>query len=315
MGYDKETKMKSYRDIYAKVIADSVSKAGVRLTTVECFYPRMVHADFMTHRVFSRNASSSRATPVMTMLEKTRADLYVPRFRYNKPGMQPGSYLEPESQKAAEVIWMEMAKANLKGVGLLANLGIDGTGVHKQWANRPLEWFGWIKVVVTSTDWANFFALRRDVDNEGYPMAQDEIKYLADRIWDGLNTSTFKTLLPGQWHVPYVDDDEIEQELVRTKSAWGSLCKMSAARCARTSRLDFDGSDPSMERDHSTYRKLSESRPIHASPMEHQATPDWMDNSNSFWVNKNLHGNFFGWIQNRQTIRGHTAKDIRYSSV
>ena len=47
----------------AKILADSLNPCGVRLTTFEITFPRIVLAEFNTHRVFSRNsASSSSAT-------------------------------------------------------------------------------------------------------------------------------------------------------------------------------------------------------------------------------------------------------------
>jgi thymidylate synthase ThyX len=295
--------MKTIKDITAKVIADSISREDIRLPSLELYYPRMIHAEFMTHRKFSRNASSSRAMPVKTLLKVSMEDMYVPRFRYNKPGMQPGAYLTPQDQADAEMIWMETAATCGVGVGKLAKIGVDEMGVHKQWANRPLEWFGWITVLVSATEFMNFFALRQDVDDEGFPKAQDEIKYLADRMQDALDKSKPRLLLPGEWHLPYVRDEEKENELVRTDGDWHGLVKMSAARCARTSYLNHDKSSPTREQDLGLYDRLAGSKPIHASPMEHQATPDQIGALGG-WENEDLHGNFTGWVQGRKLIDG-----------
>ena len=56
----------------ARVLLDSVSPGGVRLVTMEVRYPRFIHAEFMTHRMFSRNAGSSRALPIRKMIAAVR---------------------------------------------------------------------------------------------------------------------------------------------------------------------------------------------------------------------------------------------------
>ena len=48
---------------HAEVLIDSVNPAGQRLTTFVLRFPRFVLSEFNTHRMFSRNASSSRAIP------------------------------------------------------------------------------------------------------------------------------------------------------------------------------------------------------------------------------------------------------------
>jgi hypothetical protein len=160
--------------VTVKSIAASVSNAtGARIDTLQLRYPRMVHADFMTHRVFSRNASSSRAIPHASLTVRD-ADIYVPRFRKNKPGMQPGEFLSSAEQAEAERIWREMAAYILERTAELSEK--KGLNIHKQWVNRPLEWFGYIEVLVTSTDWSNFDALR------DHPAAQDEIEALAKEM-------------------------------------------------------------------------------------------------------------------------------------
>jgi hypothetical protein len=70
--------------VSGQIILDSINAEGIRLTTLHMRYPRMVHSELMTHRVFSRNGRSSRAVPVMTLLAE---DHYTPHFLKNKPGM------------------------------------------------------------------------------------------------------------------------------------------------------------------------------------------------------------------------------------
>ncbi len=265
--------------ITAKVIEDSISTNNIRLTTLQLRYPRMIHADFMTHRVFSRNGRSSRAVPVTTLLSE---EAYIPRFGMNKPGMQAGDYFDQDMQEMAEKIWLEMIDAVRSGVAELTNLK-----VHKQWANRPLEWFGYIDVLVTSTSWANFDGLRNHQD------AQPEIITLAQRMIEARKNSKPTLLVKDQWHLPYVNAYE------RLKYNVETLKKLSTARCARLSYKPFNGDD-SIEKEFERYEKLMVSAPLHASPAEHQATPD--EKIKSRWMMPELHGNFHGWIQNRKQI-------------
>ncbi|HPC20463.1 MAG TPA: hypothetical protein PL039_09725, partial [Kiritimatiellia bacterium] len=120
--------------IETKVVADSVSPQGIRLSTLSLKYPRWIHAEFMTHRLFSRNASSSRAVPSKRLRALERE--YPLWWGANIPGMQAGGKLSDEQGAKAKAIWDRMADACIEGVAELAELGL-----HKQWANRPLEWF------------------------------------------------------------------------------------------------------------------------------------------------------------------------------
>lgn len=261
--------------ITAKVVCDSISPDGVRLTTLQLQYPRMIHSEFMTHRVFSRNASSSRAIPTSKLsLLGAHNMVYPHRWGKNKPGMQPSeeSLSGPELEEAI-ALWEDMAQVCLAGARRLAELG-----VHKQWANRPLEWFGTISVVVTATEWSNFFALR------DHPAAQDEIRILAQGIKNAMGGSMPKLVPFGKWHLPYIRPEEVGLPLT-------DVLAMSAARCARVSYLNHDGVSPSLAEDISLFHRLVGSVPQHMSPVEHQAVPlaGW-------------HGNFHGWKQHRQYI-------------
>lgn len=285
-------------DITARVISSSFNPyRNTRLDTLQLRYPRIVHADFMTHRVFSRNASSSRAIPVSSML--AREQVFVPNFRYNKPGMQPGENLNPQDQRIAAEIWEEMIEYVAKRCQLLSDK--NGLNVHKEWVNRPLEWFGYIDVVVTSTDWENFLSLR---DHEA---AQDEIQILARKIKVAQDSVLPATLLYNQWHLPYITQadwdyvdfhcDRMRPEL-RPKEIdlliplFGDafavipdniklLIAMSAARCCRVSYAKHDGEVSTLEEDIRRCLLLVQpGSPVHASPFEHQATlwhPDYPD--------------------------------------
>lgn len=267
------------------MIKDSISRRGIRLSTFHLRYWRAIHAELMTHRAFSRNARSSRAVPVVTLLTE---DIFVPEFGMNKPGMQSTEQASPDQQQLWADDWIKLAEICRDYVWRWGK-----EGMHKQWANRPLEWFGWIDVLVSSTHWENFWALRLD------QAAQPELRMLAEKMWEVMKESTPQLLKPGQWHLPYITQEE------HLRYSIEDLVKLSTARCARLSYKPFDGNadyNAEMER----YRKLVVQQPVHASPAEHQATPDKfyeiLPTGLPNWVNPNQHGNFVGWIQHRKLI-------------
>lgn len=298
--------------IQVELIASSVNPMGQRIDTIKMRYPRMVHADFMTHRKKSRNGSSSRAMPSVTLLKD---DPYVPTFRHNKAGMQPGDLLSPAEQAEAEAIWMRAAAACQEAAAELAAKG--GLNVHKQWTNRMLEWFGYITVVATATNWSNYLALR------DHPDAQDEIIWQAQAVREALDGAVPREIGWNEWHLPFVREEDLEdterflkdrpEDAERTlgevgfafpllKGSTSPLKKLllvqSAARCARTSYRNFDGSKMTLEKDVSTFMKLG-SRPIHASPFEHQARPTLIGSPEAV----TRCGNFDqGWAQFRKFI-------------
>jgi hypothetical protein len=271
----------------ANVIADSVCPAGIRITTIHLRYPRIVHSEFMTHRVFSRNARSSRAVPTKVLLEEVARDPVIPaEWGKNRRGMQATEEVDHEAKFRAEWSWLRARDAAVSVASELADLG-----VHKQIVNRLLEPFSWIDVLVTSTDWANFLALR------DHPDAQPEMRTVARMLSVSLDESSPEPLGIGDWHLPYI------AELDRREFAVGSVSRerlgpamVSAARCRRISYRPFDG-ESSVEADLKRFDEMVEARPLHASPMEHQAMATGDPRVRS--------GNFRGWIQFRQTLRGH----------
>jgi Thymidylate synthase complementing protein len=270
--------------ISAKVIEDSIYGKS-RLITMELEYWRAIHSEFMTHRVFSRNASSSRAIPVSKLLNLAKNFTAGPAmFMANKAGMQSTENLSAEDQAKAEMIWLEAANNACESAQKLIDLN-----VHKQFANRLLEPFSTIKVIVTSCNWENFFSLRNHKD------AQPEIKLLAQAMQEEQQKSIPNILNTGDWHLPYVSLEERQTENLET------LKKLSTARCARVSYLTHDGLSPSVEKDCALHDMLVSSRPIHASPAEHQATPDPVG-MGGIYSQLKLHGNLPGWVQYRKTI-------------
>ena len=291
----------------AKIIADSISESGIRITTMELEFERFLLAQLNTHRQFSRSAQSSRAVPVQKMIDALN-DNATPVFRQSQAGMQAGdvihefSYAGSESKK----IWIE---AKTRAVLFAKDLKM--LGVAKEIANRLLEPFATVKVVVTATEWDNFFDLRL------HHAAQPEMQQLAQSMKTAMDESVPEMLFAPAYHLPYVDYDTIDLKgLTDCGDEALDLCKLiSAARCARVSYLNHDNSNPDIEKDLELAQRLLADK--HLSPFEHQAKPiglsytmgcdgkDWTECVGLTHVNKNgdlFSGNFRGWIQHRQLV-------------
>lgn len=300
--------------ISAKIILDSVTTEGVRVTTFELRYPRFVHADLMTHRVFSRNASSSRAKPLKKFLEEET--VFPITYGSNISGMQAGSELSWPRKTAIMAIWASMAYMNGLGARMMAKLGL-----HKQWVNRPIEWFTHINVLVTATDFNNFFALRYHSD------AQPELTELARQMFELYRDSKPYALKNDSWHLPYITHKDILKADSIAKAryidhssyvrdvATELLIRVSVARCARVSYKSHDGKETTVEQDLALYDRLLAGVPLHASPAEHQCRPDYrfaVDpyRENMVWSHPELHGNLKGVIQYRKLLPGEHQKDF-----
>lgn len=274
--------------ITATIITDSISGAGKRLTTFQLCYPRFIHSEVMTHRVFSRNASSSRAIPVAKMIEQVRNDPAMPiHWGKNQAGMQAKEELGCMDLLRAKGRWRLAAESAAAHAEVMLEVGL-----HKQVANRLLEPFQWMHVVLTATEFDNFFELRAHED------AQPEIHELAIQMKAAMEASKPALLKLGVWHLPYVTDEDRHAIIQRTVSTYEDAAelarKVSAARCCRVSYLKHDGHPSTIEEDLALCDRLAGARPIHASPFEHIATPL---NNSSEWS-----GNFQGWYQYRKDI-------------
>lgn len=271
----------------AKIIADSVTESGDRLTTFEVVMHRFVLAEFNTIRVFSRNSASSRAIPVRKQLERVAtAPAYPLEWPGERPGMQGGDLLPGASVEAAKGVWRDAADDAV----LLAEQLMD-IGVHKSVVNRILEPYMWHTVIVSATCYQNFFALRAN------SMAQPEIRVVAELMKKEYFNSKPEELDEDSWHVPYLSDEELRSLEV------GEAKKVSAARCARVSYLTHDGVRD-ISKDLDLYDRLESAG--HMSPFEHVATPDLnnfhlVDVPSKYALRLNLpkYGNFRGWRQMR----------------
>lgn len=262
--------------IEVKMIADSIFD-DIRICTLQLKYHRFIHGEFMTHRVFSRSASSSRAIPINKIISQVWNNPAMPlHWGANVSGMQAKQELTGYKLKVAKCIWRTASKFACIFAYLFSKIGL-----HKQIGNRILEPWQYISVILTATDFDNFFSLRI------HPDAQPEIQELARLIKLELDNSIPKELDHGEWHLPYITDDE------RLDYPEEMLLKCSTARCARVSYSNHDGSRPNMQRDIDLHDALVGSVPIHASPAEHQATPGDPEFQ---------YRNFRGWIQYRDRI-------------
>lgn len=261
-----------------RVLRDSVTVRGDRLTTMEFSFPRLALADFNTHRVLSRNGSSSRAMPVWKKIKAVFDEPFVPEtFGKNRPGMQSTENLSEAENDAAELVWRVACQNAIESAQMLESLG-----VHKQWANRVLEPFAWHVGIVSSTEWDNLFGLRDHRD------AQPEIKKLVSMLKHARNDSTPIILNDGEWHLPLLHDID---ELIAAGLTLDQLKLVSVGRCARVSYLTHDGvRDPMAD----IKLAMQLQGDGHLSPFEHVAQPG---------VGSKFEANFRGWRSMRRDIR------------
>jgi len=274
--------------IEVKIIEDSITSTKARLTTFQLRYHRYIHSEYLTHRLFSRNASSSRAIPIKRMLKDIEDDPAIPvHFGKNQKGMQAREEMDEFQSRACEELWLE-ARDN----ALSYARALDSMGLHKQLVNRITEPWAHISVVCTATEFDNFFQLRC------HPDAQPEIKVLAEQMRDLYYSQIPRRLNIGQWHLPYITDEERyapgNQNRYGILKNENNLIRASVARCARVSYLTHDKEKPEMDLDIALYDRLVASK--HLSPTEHIATPladpgQWS-------------GNFKGWCQFRKCLKG-----------
>ncbi|QNO00225.1 hypothetical protein QGX21_gp101 [Pseudomonas phage phiPsa315] len=321
--------------ISAKIIAISIAPNGQLIVTWELEYQRFIHGEFMTHRLFSRNAASSRAIPVSTIIKQVEDNPAMPiHWGANQSGMQAKQELSPVLQIGAKWAWKMAAKAAVHWANVMVKLGL-----HKQATNRILEPFQTMKTVMTATCMDNFFWLRNHED------AQPEIRELARLMWEALQESEPNELKAGQWHVPYYqsgfwlptgqrDDGQVSDNHGYTLE---EALAISSSCCAQVSYRKLDDT---LEKAQMVYERLVGSEPVHASPFEHQATPmeyttgreaivaylsgktekakdgkAWQDGVTHTDRNDNLwSGNLIGWVQHRQLIPNNVCMKYEVSN-
>jgi hypothetical protein len=319
--------------IKATIVADSITWNGVRLTTMELEYPRLILAELNTHRALSRNSASSRAIPFAKMKDNLTGRPV--RFGEANPGMQDkgedyneliaarfhtidDSHLEYSLACRAEEAWNEA-----KEDALFWSEAFFNAGYHKQVYNRLTEPFQMMKTIMSATEWGNFFWLRDD------GAADPTIAELANCMRRARDSSTPLYLHPGQWHLPYVGyDPDISSHFIQDGEGVPELLelhdaiKVSAARCAAVS---FRNVDYGLEKCKQVHERLVGDDRKHASALEHQASPMYAERNAArrtedmntiyphTWEDGVSHidrkgdlwsGNLKGWIQYRKLIPG-----------
>lgn len=256
----------------AKVIADTVSQRGHRITTMEVKMHRFILPEFNTHRAHSKSSASSRAIPFTKRLEIVLHDPAMPVFwGKNQPGMSARVELSPEEKERAIRAWLDARDNAVKDACRLNDLG-----VHKQLVNRIIEPFMWHTVVVTATEWDNFYSQRY------HPKANQEEIAQAAAEWDAqpemmamayAMKEAHDASVPKKsfYHLPYINDDDY-----RELNSENNMFKVSTARCGRVSYLNHDGTRD-LEKDIALFDKLNTSTPTHFSPMEHCAFDSFND--------------------------------------
>ena len=245
-----------YNRIEARVVADSyyvdpLTEEPRRLISLEGTMARYVLAELNTHRMFSRNSASSRAIPTAKQIKRILESPYLPvEWGKNKPGMSAAELLSPEERELAEEVWQDcvdrmalaafvlsggpaaIKSAELQDM-LQAAAGAAAAealpfSVHKQIVNRLMEFAMHHTVLITSTDWHNFFALRISEH------AQPDLRAFAQEALEAIEASVPRRLDEDEYHLPYVDrsaeryrDYDLE-----------TMKKVAVARSARLSYLN-----------------------------------------------------------------------------
>lgn len=304
---------------------DSISPAGVRLTSFVISFPRVCLAEVVTHRLNSetwntegisycerpvtheesKNSASSRAISLARFVEKIKYDPYMPMWTLQQKGMQGAAVTDEHIKELLDNHWLDARNLMIGQAQLMHALG-----AHKQDCNRLLEPWQWVTQIVTSSRWDNFFALRC------HEAAFPPFRKIARMMYLSRQASTPRQLDYGHWHLPFTPIDE----QMNFKHYPGPLLrenpddfpieiKRSAARCAWISYENHDrqaGDDAVLR----TYGKLFEELPVHASPVEHQATPFHPAVQS---CRPELHSNLRGWIQARKLVRMECIDDCRFT--
>lgn len=294
--------------ISAKIVADSITEKGHRMTTFELVFPRFILAELNTHSMLKRNSASSRAIPFNKMVTEVMERPFIPiAWQKHHSGMQGSDYHTGQiAERDAPGTWLRARDYAVQQATLLYN----NCKVTKQICNRMLEPYMYHKVLLTGTEFQNFFDLRSpqyhtsnartfkskkevieffglsqeqsDVqdwlsNNKG--MAEIHIMDLAEKMYDAYNESIPTSLKEGEWHIPYgdnIDKKALKEYLFestgeihnRTIDLQKSILKIAIARCARLSYQTL-GDNPTID-----FKKDIELYEVllnskHMSPFEH----------------------------------------------
>lgn len=240
-----------------KKLADSITVKGARITTFELTYNRFFHADVLTHRTFSRTASNTFAQNPSALRKELASGKHQPYLF----GRSHPVEITNEISKEFYRLWMEMSMVLSSYSEKLQELGVS-----RYLVNKPLETFSTVKVVLTSTEWQNFFHLR---DTKGLP----EMEELVHDLRTEYKTTAPDHLAVGEWHLPYIRPEDkafVEAEFAESDRNF-ILAMLSSVRCSNWSTFVES-------LDHKTIREEIEIgqdlyRAGHLNTFEHVATP------------------------------------------
>ena len=285
------------------IVGHSLSPQSAETITVLATFPRIILSEINTHRMLSKNTSSSRAIPFKKMVEAVENDPFIPiAWQKEHKGMQGSEYITNlDDIGDANAVWL-MAREEAIDKARLLN---QYEGVTKQLCNRLLEPFMWTTMLITGSKegWDNFFNLRcpsykliglgkENVKSRKewlekmqfssalhpsmYPktdvewlqinkgQAEIHIMDLAEKIYDAVNESTPKQLQAGEWHIPMISD------LESLKLSTDDQIKLSVGRAANTSyTVVGDGKELTLEHAIKIHDKCVEL--VHSSVFEHCA--------------------------------------------
>lgn len=346
MGYSVKILKDSVGPVFGRVPDSSVLPANgpsggtpaivkprrKRVTTWELTYPRMVHAELLTHKLFSRNSASSRAIPNEKMLKRIAEDPAMPVFwGRNQKGMAAAEEMSPAEIDRVRAVWLRMRDEAMAGGRELAALDL-----HKQICNRPTEPWMFITVILTATEFDNWFHLR------DHKAAQPEIAWVATEMHKQYLAAEPQVLEAGEWHLPMIGEEDheaatkmVQESPVPTVSVYqfgqrvlAILKKVSTGRCARVSYLTHDGKRDLSE-DIALHDKLcvgptlDPPQPGHWSPFEHVAQAMTFDQWNQFvgeelrratdtdtFFDQTVLGNFIGWKQYRKEFQAEHFRGV-----
>ncbi|AUZ94810.1 hypothetical protein [Agrobacterium phage Atu_ph04] len=301
-------------EISAKIICASMGEHAPPIYTAELVYPLPIHAEFMTHRAFSKNSASLRAIPTKSVIKQLQDNPFVPiHMGKNQSGMQAdetndqlvkvlrkdflGRLFRLKEEVTVQEAWLRARDAAIE----IAE-AISDANYHKQVVNRILAPFLHNRVLSTGVSFDNFMGLRDHKD------AEPHIRELAARLKEAIEYAPVDYLHANQYHLPYITQHEKETLSIEHQ------IKISVARNARVSYNLTDGSKSTVQKDLELFERLAGSVPVHASPTEHIAMPDFIKSFNSktgkiTWMNPERHRNLTGWQQYRSFIPNDTFQD------
>ena len=321
--------------IKTEIVGHSLNPQGDELISVLCTFPRIILAEVNTHRMLSKNTSSSRAIPFNKMVEAVKENPFIPiAWQREHSGMQGTEYLTaPIDIAFANDMWLEARDRAIRSAKAMNKVGTDNRSfVTKQLCNRLLEPFMWTTMLITGSreGWDNFFNLRCPVyyyagNDKSYKskkellpillndfgkspadsfwyninkgQAEIHMMALAESIYDAVNESFHTQILPTMWHVPF--RKKINELYPEVENDSEDIVKISVSMAARASYTVVGTEKILTKEEHiSLHDRLLAQDPPHSSPLEHCARAMSSAEYESFYKGQIGLGGESGWCNN-----------------